>query len=135
MHKIAGGGLLLMMMLAAEGSALEPCPRTPNCVSTQATDAHRIEPFRYSGTKEQARERLLAILKAMPRTTINAGDSNAIRAEFTTRIFRFTDDAIFVFDDQSKTVHFRSASRVGRSDLGVNRRRMEEIRAKFRGGV
>jgi uncharacterized protein (DUF1499 family) len=101
-------------------------------VSTEATDrAHRIEPFRYSGTKPEARERLLAILKAMPRTKVDATDPNAIRAEFSTAIFRFTDDAIFVFDDAHKTIHFRSASRIGHSDLGVNRRRMEGIRAQF----
>ena len=74
--------------------------------------------------------RLLSILRAMPRSTIVVADS-LIRAEFRTRIFRFTDDAIFLFDDAKKEVHFRSASRIGYSDMGVNRRRMEEIRSKF----
>lgn len=121
---------MTVAMGGAGAPQLPPCPRTPNCVSTLATDTHRIAPFRYGGTVEQARERLLAILKAMPRTTIVAVQP-AIRVEFRTRILRFTDDATFVFDDASKTIHFRSASRIGRSDLGVNRKRMEEIRSRF----
>jgi len=56
---------------------------------------------------------------------------DAVRVEFRTRIFRFVDDAQFVFDDKAKTIHFRSASRIGSSDMGVNRRRMEEIRKAF----
>ena len=75
--------------------------------------------------------RLLSILQAMPRTTIVASDRMSIRVEFKTRIFRFTDDAIFVVEDENKVIHFRSAARIGHSDLGVNRSRMEEIRAKF----
>ena len=125
---------LLMMMIAAETSApptIPPCPRTPNCVSTRATDSHAISPFRYTGTSADAMGRLLSILQAMPRTTIVASDRMSIRAEFKTRIFHFTDDAIFVVEDENKVIHFRSAARIGHSDLGVNRSRMEEIRAKF----
>ena len=107
---------------------LPPCPRTPNCVSSQASDAHRIEPFRYAGTTEAARERLLAILRSMPRTKVTESGGDTLRAEFRTRFFRFVDDAIFVFDDARKTIEVRSASRIGRSDFGVNRRRLEEIR-------
>ena len=75
--------------------------------------------------------RLLDVLRAMPRTTIVQSAPGSVRAEFRTRLFRFVDDAQFVFDDQAKTIHFRSASRVGRSDFGVNRRRMEELRRAF----
>lgn len=112
---------------------LTPCPKSPNCVSTEATDAHHIEPFRFPGTAAEARQRLLEVLKAMPRTTIVASEGNTIRAEFRTRIFRFVDDGVFVVDEPSKTIRFRSASRVGRSDWGVNRKRMEEIRVKLGG--
>lgn len=75
--------------------------------------------------------RLLAVIRAIPRSTVVESGPAILRAQFRTRIFRFVDDAQFVFDDATKTIHFRSASRVGRSDLGVNRRRMEEIRKAF----
>ena len=109
---------------------LKPCPKTPNCVSTEATDkTHAIAPFAYKGTSAEAMRRLLDVLKKMPRTKIVEADSNAIRAEFRTALFGFVDDGIFVADDATKSIRFRSASRVGRSDLGVNRKRMETIRA------
>jgi uncharacterized protein (DUF1499 family) len=113
---------------------LPPCPNTPNCVSTQATDSHRIEPIRYTGSASEATERLLAVLRAIPRTRIVASDQGTVRAEFTTRFFRWVDDGLFIIDDSSKTIHFRSASRVGRSDFGVNRKRMEGIRKVFAEG-
>lgn len=113
---------------------LPPCPRTPNCVSTQATDKeHGIAPIRYDGPPAQAMQRLVAILRDIPRTTITNAEGDTVRAQFRTLVFRFVDDAVFIVDDTTKTIHFRSASRVGRSDLGVNRRRMEQIRAAFEG--
>ena len=126
--------MILAMILTAAVStapALPPCPNKPNCVSTQATDAHAIAPIRYQSAQQQAMQRLLTVLRAMPRTTIVEAGPDSVRAEFRTRLFRFVDDAQFVFDDKAKTIHFRSASRVGHSDLGVNRRRMEEIRKAF----
>lgn len=122
-------------MLAAVGLAatlLAPCPSKPNCVSTLATDReHAIAPIRYTTSAKDAHARLLAILRAIPRTTIVASDDHMIRAEFRTAIFRFVDDGVFVIDDAAKTIHFRSASRVGYSDFGVNRKRMEGVRAAF----
>jgi uncharacterized protein (DUF1499 family) len=112
--------------------ALPPCPSTPNCVATTAADRrHAIEPIRYEGSADGALRRLLEILRAMPRTTITSSDARSVRAEFRTRLLRFVDDALFVIDEPTRTIHFRSASRVGRSDLGVNRRRMEGIRTAF----
>ena len=52
--------------------------------------------------------------------------------EFTSLLLRFVDDVEFLFDEATKTVHFRSASRTGYSDLGVNRRRMEQMQALVR---
>ena len=119
--------MLTLAIVAA--ISLPPCPKSPNCVSTQAKDEqHAIAPVHYTGSREAAMQRLLSVLRAIPRTTIVATDENSVRAEFRTRIFKFVDDAQFVFDDATKVIHFRSASRVGYSDLGVNRKRMEEIR-------
>jgi uncharacterized protein (DUF1499 family) len=111
---------------------LKPCPKTPNCVSTEATDkTHAIAPFRYKSSAAEAMKRLHEVLKRMPRTKIVAADATTIRAEFRTALFGFVDDGVFVVDDATKTIRFRSASRVGRSDLGVNRRRMEAIRSEL----
>ena len=67
----------------------------------------------------------------MGRTTVVTVQENYIHAEFTSRLFRFVDDVEFCFDDDHKTIHLRSASRTGYSDLGVNRKRIERIRQRF----
>jgi uncharacterized protein (DUF1499 family) len=114
---------------------LPPCPSTPNCVSTQATSAvHAIAPISYRGSAEEAMARIAAIVGSMPRAKIVERKPASIRAEFRTRLFRFVDDVMFEIDDAKKTIEFRSASRVGRNDLGVNRKRMETIRARFAEG-
>ena len=127
------GVILAMMLIAgvAGAASLPPCPSSPNCVSTQATDSHAIAPLHYTSTQAEAMRRLLAVLRAMPRATIVEAGPGSVRAEFRTRIFRFVDDAQFVFDEKAKMIQFRSASRVGYSDMGVDRRRMEEIRKAF----
>ena len=90
-----------------------------------------MDPIPYRGTPTEARERLLAVLRAWPRTRIVREEPGAVAAECRSRIFRFVDDVDFRFDDEARLIHFRSASRVGRSDLGVNRRRMEEMRRRY----
>ena len=108
---------------------LPPCPASPNCVSTQAQDeGHGIAPFRYHKSLVEAKAVLKSMVLSLPRTAIVKEDAAYLHVEFTSLLLRFVDDVEFVFDDESKTVHFRSASRTGYSDLGVNRRRMEDIR-------
>lgn len=120
---------------APKASRLAPCPRWPNCVSTQAPDGNpqHMDPIPYQGTLAQARERLLAVLRAYPRTTVVGEEGDYLKAECRSKIFRFTDDVEFEFDDTAKQIHFRSASRLGRKDFGVNRNRMEEIARLFAG--
>lgn len=109
-----------------------PCPESPNCVSTQAQDeTHAIAPITYSDDRETAKKRLLAIVHSLPRTRVVAEKDDYSHVEFTSRIFRFVDDVEFYFAIEEGKIHFRSASRIGRSDLGVNRKRMEEIRSQF----
>ncbi len=118
-----------------EGS-LAPCPATPNCVSTFSDDgAHAIKPLSYKGSMEEAMAALAAVVDSMPRTEIVAQTVNYLYAEFTSRVWRFVDDVEFVFDDEQKIIHFRSASRLGKSDFGVNRQRMEEVRKLFQEAV
>ena len=109
---------------------LSPCPFSPNCVSTHATDeGHAIAPFRYQKPRVEAKEALKAAIAALSRTKLVEEDEVYLHDEFTSLLLRFVDDVEFVFDDDTKTIHFRSASRTGYSDLGVNRQRMEQLRA------
>lgn len=113
---------------------LAPCPDKPNCVSTQATNRDQlIVPFTYSKPLPEAKEALRAVLSKMPRTDLRKEDSIYLHVEFRTAVMRFVDDVEFLFDEQTKTLQFRSASRVGYSDWNVNRKRMEEIRNQMLG--
>lgn len=116
------------------GGALRPCPPTPNCVSTEATDRrHAMAPLPYAGTAEEARARARAALLAEPRTRLVEERPGYLRAEARSRLFRFVDDVEVGVDSAAQVIRFRSASRVGRGDLGVNRARMERFGARFRG--
>lgn len=113
---------------------LVPCPSSPNCVSTKAEDAgHAIAPFRYQKTRPEAKEALKAIIRSLPRTKLVEEDETYLHYDFTSFLLRFVDDVEFLFEDETKTIHFRSASRTGYGDLGVNRRRMEDIRKLIEG--
>lgn len=108
---------------------LASCPSSPNCVCTQALDEqHRMRPIPLTGTSREAIERIKSAVLAMPRARIVAEQSHYLHAEFTSRLFRYVDDVEFYIDEGSKLIHFRSASRAGRSDFGVNRARMRQLR-------
>ncbi|GKS57121.1 hypothetical protein YTPLAS18_06480 [Nitrospira sp.] len=113
---------------------LKPCPSSPNCVSTQAEDdQHRIQPYRYRRDRALAIDALKQAVGSMRGARLAEEHDSYLRFEFTSRWFRFVDDVEFLFDDRTHTVQFRSASRTGYSDLGVNRKRMEDIRGKVEG--
>lgn len=108
---------------------LRTCPDKPNCVSTQATDeSHAIVPFPYKKSRAEAKEALKAVIATLPRAKLVEEDESYLHYEFTSLLLRFVDDVEFLFDDDTKSVRFRSASRTGYSDLGVNRKRMEQVR-------
>ena len=113
---------------------LGPCPASPNCVSTQAQDeGHAIAPFRYRKSRAEAKEVLKETIRSLPRTQLIEEDEAYLHYEATSLLLRFVDDVEFLFDDEAKTIHFRSASRTGYGDLGVNRKRMEQVRALVEG--
>jgi uncharacterized protein (DUF1499 family) len=115
-----------------ERAGLPPCPGTPNCVSSQSpSPKHHVEPLRYTDTLDEARTRVLRIVSALPRTRWVAQEDGYLHAEVRSRLFRFVDDLEFLFPNDEKVVHVRSAARSGSHDLGVNRRRVEWIRARF----
>ena len=111
---------------------LAEAPSSPNCVSTQTADrSHWIAPLRYTGSADVALAELKSIVERLPRTEIIEQKDGYLNAEFCSAIFRFVDDVEFLVEPESQRIHFRSASRVGRSDLGANRKRMELIRSMF----
>ncbi len=120
--------------LGVTNGQLKPCPGTPNCISTQSTrdDAYeKRQPIGLDIPANQAIDRLVAIIKGMPRTTIIENTDTYLYVEFRTLAMRYIDDVEFYIDAQNGVIHYRSASRLGRSDLGVNGKRMEEIEARF----
>lgn len=135
----ASGAILLALSagaLPAQEPAhmmqLKPCPSTPNCVSTQASDASkRMDPISFSGPPAAAQATLLAILQA-PRVEVTESREGYIHAVFTTRLMKYRDDVEFLIDPDAQLIHFRSASRVGTSDLGTNRRRMKGLIRDFK---
>ncbi len=105
-----------------------PCPSSPNCVSSQATDAlHGIDPLPFVESVEQIAE----IVRGISRTAIVEIDGDYLHATFTSRIFRFVDDVEFLIDREAGVTQVRSASRVGYGDINANRSRVEDLRGRM----
>ena len=113
---------------------LPGCPDSPNCVSTLSPpedSRHWIAPYHYSKPLSDARALLKTVIGGLPRARLVEEEDGYLHYEFTSLLLRFVDDVEFLFDDGAKTLHFRSASRTGYGDFGVNRRRMEDIRSRI----
>ena len=125
-----------MPKLGINNGQFIPCPETPNCVNNQATDKQSfIQPILHLiGTPQLGRDKLLKIHSAWKRTKITLDQGNYFRVEFNSKIFRFIDRVEFYFSlkKPKKIIQFISASRIGRSDFGANRKRIELIRNKFK---
>lgn len=108
-----------------------PCPESPNCVSSYATDElHAIDPLPLP--PDEPMETLRGVVASFPRTATVVEDGDYLHATFTSLVFRFVDDVEFRIDRDAGVIHVRSASRVGYGDMGVNRRRVESIRERLR---
>jgi uncharacterized protein (DUF1499 family) len=117
-------------------ASLRDCDQLMNCVSTQdpPDDARRyLAPLPFDGDVDAAKAKLKALIAGMPRTKLVQDDGNYMHFTFTSLIWRFTDDVEFLFDADAKQIRFRSASRVGKGDLGVNHRRMVAIQQAWGG--
>ena len=107
--------------------ALAPCPPSPNCVSSRATDdRHRTSPLQFRGSVREARDAIAETLRALGGVIVIHHD-DYVRAQFTSRVFGFIDDVECAIDAAEARVDLRSASRVGFSDFGANRRRIGAI--------
>jgi len=120
--------------LGVSNGTLTPCPATPNCVSSQSSPAdteHFISAMPYAIPEELLRQNILEVLNETPRTKIVTASNDCIHVESTSLFLRFTDDFEFYIDSREKLLHFRSASRVGRSDFGTNRKRVEAFKKEL----
>ena len=118
--------------IGVRDGALAPCPATPNCVSTRASaPGQRAAPLAFTGPATDALARLRRVVSAMPGARVVVAEERYLHAEFTSRVLRFVDDVEFLVDAENGVIHYRSASRLGRDDLGVNRRRMDEVARRF----
>jgi uncharacterized protein (DUF1499 family) len=119
--------------LGVESGYLSPCPSSPNCVVSQNGDTqHAIAPITYHVERDKAKEIVLKVLTVVPRTEVIEQTDNYIHAISKSRIFKFVDDVEFYFPKNESVIHIRSSSRVGDSDFGVNRTRLEQIRLALR---
>ena len=115
--------------IGVQNGELTPCPDSPNCVVSQEADGeHFISPISYKGDRDTAKETLLKVLSVVPNTEVVQQTDDYIRAQSTSRLMGFVDDVEFYFPKDKPEIEMRSASRLGESDLGVNRRRLEQIR-------
>jgi uncharacterized protein (DUF1499 family) len=124
--------------LGVRDGRLAPCPTSPNCVSSQAPaeDAeHHVAPLPFppsvQGDPARAWEALERAVRALERTTVVTVRPNYLHAEASTALLGFIDDLECLLDGAARVIHVRSASRVGYSDLGVNRKRVETLRARL----
>lgn len=154
---VAAAIVLLPLMLLAAGQAgllsgqapqdlgvrdgrLKPPSRTPNSVSSQAdlhagtaalVDYARIAPIAAGSDAAATLTQIRAVIEAMPGARIIEARPDYLYAQFSSRWLKFVDDVEFWAAPDQGVIHVRSASRLGRSDLGVNRARIEQIRARL----
>jgi len=112
-----------------EGSLAE-CPDTPNCVCSDCERADKLPPLEFSSEASAAKSALKSALRAKGIAILEEQE-NYVHAVATTPLMRFKDDLEFLIVPEEKKIHFRSASRLGKSDLGKNRARLREIFAEL----
>ncbi len=115
------------------GGAVVACAISkPNCVSTRNTeDGFKASPIAFSGDAASAMAKLKQAIHTEPKFEIIYESDLQLEVTFKTALFGFRDDATFAINLPANQIEFRSQSRVGYSDLGVNAKRMERIRKAF----
>lgn len=118
--------------LGVQEGKLAEMPNSPNAVSSQTREVDkRVEPLLFKGTLEESKKNIENIIKEFEGAKIITNEKNYIHVVFSTKIMKYKDDVEFFFDESSKIIEFRSASRIGKSDLGMNRKRYEAIKELY----
>ena len=114
--------------LSQKSLAIADCPTSPNCVSSQSkSSAHKVEPLKFAGSIKEFHQLAERIQTDLPRAQIVRTEGPYVHFVVTSKLFRFKDDVEFYFLESESLIHLRSASRLGYSDAGVNRARVEQI--------
>ena len=122
--------------LGISGGVLAACPSSPNCISSDATDKpHQIEPFQIEAGRADIWKIVRGLVLQLPRTKIIESSTEYIHAECRSAVFGFVDDLELHYRPAENLIAVRSASRLGHSDFGANRRRIELLRASFSNSV
>ena len=116
--------------LGVHEGGLAECPDTPNCVCSDCERADKMPPLEFSGEAATAKAALISALRAKGIPVVEEQE-NYLHAVATTPLMRFKDDLEFLILPEENKIHFRSASRLGKSDLGKNRSRLREIFAEL----
>lgn len=127
--------------LGVKDGKLKPPSKTDNSVSSQAglhrdhpmRESAAVAPIKFAGDAVAALARLRSVVESMDGAKIVRPEPLYLHAEFTSKWFKFVDDVEFVVDEKESVLHVRSAARLGQKDFGVNRARVEAIRARFGG--
>ena len=123
--------------LGVRDGKLKPPSKTENSVSSQAAlyPEHpqrryaEIAPLALRGDGPATLAKLKAVVEAMPGAKVVKSEPDYLYAQFTTKLMKYVDDVEFWFDPTAQVIQVRSASRLGKSDLGANRKRVEAVRA------
>ena len=112
---------------------LSPCPASPNCVSSLATDdAHKVEAFTLTKPASDAWPEIKALVLSLPRSKLVEEKPGYLHVEVRSLLFRFVDHLELAAEPEGERLDVRSASVLGYSDLGVNRKRVEALRARLK---
>ncbi len=118
--------------LGTSDSGLTPCPSSPNCVSSDSQDnAHYVKSFQLAVPAKEAWQAVRELLSKLPRTQIVSERPDYLHAECRSAVFGFVDDLELNLRPDRGIIAVRSASRLGYSDFGVNRRRIETLRSSL----
>ena len=111
---------------------LKECPDSPNCVSTQTQQKDKkMDPIPFELDPQEVKKVIKDVVEGLPRTELQSESTHYLHYIFKSKIFGFTDDVEFLIDADKKLIHFRSASRTGYSDMGVNKERNDGNRDRY----
>lgn len=118
--------------LGVENGQFKPLSSNPNGVSSQAKDDSKlVETLPFSGDLEATKTLLLEVCKSYGDVKIIREERTYIHVVFTTGKMKFNDDAEFYLDEEKQLVHYRSESRIGYSDMGLNRERYDALASSY----
>ncbi len=115
-----------------KGRLLSVDMKPSNAVSSFAESKyHKIAPLATGAKPQGSFQQLKSLVEKDPMAKIIKAEPTYLYAEYKTKLLGFVDDVEFLLDPKGKVIHVRSASRLGRKDFGVNRQRIESIRARL----